>query len=106
LSIPSVGRSGFLGVELLDIKQSFEYLDVKIPLPNGGTQVVQAFRKELNDLRQRDIERSANARLPAVTRSRRHVAVGLAAALRRIADRLEPNPELDTATARITVVDR
>jgi hypothetical protein len=64
---------------------------------------VQTFRKELNDLRQRDIEREASAARIARRSARGRVSAVVASTLHRIADRLEPTPDLPVETRRIVV---
>jgi hypothetical protein len=64
---------------------------------------VQTFRKELNDLRQRDIEREASAARIARRSTRGRVSAAVASTLHRIADRLEPAPDLLVETRRIIV---
>jgi hypothetical protein len=67
--------------------------------------LVPTLRQELNDLRQREIERQA-ARSTA-RRTRRpaglRISALVASALHRIADRLESAPDLPVETARVVV---
>jgi hypothetical protein len=65
--------------------------------------VVPAFRKELNDVRQKDIERNTALRRGWTTRRRwgsRAVAT-VAGALQGIADRLEPAADHPVETRRV-----
>jgi hypothetical protein len=64
---------------------------------------VQTFRKELNDLRQRDIERETSAARIARRSARSRVSAAVASTLHRIAERLEPTPDVLVETRRIVV---
>jgi hypothetical protein len=64
---------------------------------------VQTFRKELSDLRQRDIEREASAARVARRSTRRRLSAAVATTLHRLADRLEPPTDLVVETRRVVV---
>jgi hypothetical protein len=67
--------------------------------------VVQTFRKELSDLRQRDIERLlARTARSTTRRSGRHRLSGaLASALHRLADRLESMHDVPAGTRGVVI---